>query len=428
MRRLLPVPLLLVGVLVAGCTADSDGRRVRPVSYAPARPAAVTLDTLGKEKGVVTVGVVVTGTGARSEGGEHLGPAAGARLAQFRLGGPQRLVLQVEDDRGTDEGAAAAVDRLLRARVAGIVYASSGPHLDAAVQHAAAAGTAVLLPYETRTRVRGPGVWRTGPSGKQVASTLQALLASRDEKAPYVLTADPADELVQGVPAVRREALGVGDGLLTAAARAAAAVAAGKADAVVVSGSSVRQAEAVAGLQEHDATTPVELGPAALAPLFSARLGQLAGAGAATVSGQYFTAGLAATDASTAPGVTAFLAAVRLAAQDPGVLALRGRRTWSQDGGASADVRSHDAVLALAVAASRAGSTTPAAVRKALGGARLTADQGLAGAPLSFASTDAVADADVVALQASTRGPDLRGGVQETAPALQWFAVPRDAP
>ena len=74
--------------------------------------------------------------------------AEGTQVAAYRLDlGGQPVTLEVADDQGTEDGARAAVEQLVNARVSGIVAATTGDHVLPALADAAAADTAVLLPY-----------------------------------------------------------------------------------------------------------------------------------------------------------------------------------------------------------------------------------------------------------------------------------------
>jgi branched-chain amino acid transport system substrate-binding protein len=421
--------LATAALVLTACTSGStDDERPAEADFSPAAAPAVAVPLREELPGPVQVGVVVTGAGARGEGAEYAPLAAGARVAEFRLDTPEAdaVALTVVDDRGTSDGAIAATRQLVDAGVSGIVYASSGPHLDAALEVAAGARTAVLLPYEGRDEIAAATAWRTGPSDEQVTRQVRSLLAERGRRAPLVLTADGTGTGLAGLadPA-RRAELTAGDGLSGQVAAAAGALTAGSADAVVVAASADTAAETVAALQGLAPGLPVVLGPSALAPAFSARLTDLGSSGTATTAGQFLTVGPAATDSSTSEGVVRFLAAVRLAAQDGDLPALSGTDVFGASGAATADVRSHDAVLSLVAAASAAGSVEPAAVLDALQALEVGAEDGLAGPALDFGDAQALPDDGLSLLQATTRGIDR--GVAQEAPALSWFALPAGA-
>ena len=116
-------------------------------------------------------------------------------------------------------------------------------------------------------------------------------------------------------------------------------------------------------------------------------------------------AALEATDAGRA--MAAYFSGLQLAAGDPATKDLQGDRPFAEVA-PTADVSSHDAVVALVRAAVVAKSTDPAKVGEALPGLRLGTADGLAGPPLDFASTEAVADDAVVALASTPVSPGVR--------------------
>jgi ABC-type branched-subunit amino acid transport system substrate-binding protein len=415
--------LVLTAVAVSGCTS-SDGDEEATADFRPAAAPAVGVPLLRDGERELRIGVVVTESAARGEGTEFAAPAAGARVAEFRLDQEgDRVSLEVVDDRGTAEGSVAAVRQLVDAGVAGIVYASAGAHLDPGLEAAADAGTAVLLPYDTREDLAGETAWRTGPSDEQVADRIASVLAEQGQRAPVTLTEDgTGDEPTTPPASVRRVALTPGDALPGQVAAAAAALTEGGADGVVIDASAETSAEAVAALQGLAPALPVVLGPAALTPAFAARLADLGSAGGATTAGQFQTVGTAVADSSPAPAVAGFLAAVRLAAQDAGVPALVGRDSFAGAGAATADIRSHDAVMAIATAAAQAESAEPSAVLGALRGLTVDVEDGLAGPELDFGRSQALALEDVAVLQATNRAPGRGFGTDE--PALAWFVLP----
>ncbi|RBY94426.1 hypothetical protein DQ244_03685 [Blastococcus sp. TBT05-19] len=414
--------LAAAAVVTSDCTSDEAAPDEE--NFEPAPAPTVELPLLESLESPLKVGLVVTGSGPRGEGAEFAAPAAGARVAEFRLDGDaDRLQLEVVDDRGTPDGAVAATQQLLDAGVAGIVYASAGAHLDPALDLASGAGTAVLLPYDTRDGLAGDTAWRTGPSDSQVADVVGAMLAGRGQRSPVAFTGEGTGSGLAALAAGdRRVTVAAGDALAGQVATAAQPLTDGGADSALVSASAETSAETVAALQGRAPSAPVVLGPSALAPAFAARLSDLGSAGGATTAGQFFTVGPAATDSSTDEGVVRFLDAVRLAAQDADLQSLSGTDAFGRLGAATADVRSHDAVVALAAAAAGAGSTEPAAVLEALGGLELGVDDGLAGPRLAFADRQALPDDGVAVLQATTRGAER--GVEQDAPALSWFVLP----
>ena len=148
----------------------------------PAKPSPVALDA-AEAPDDLAIGVVVSLTG---EGSDWSEPAEGARVATYRYGlGERAVVLRPVDDKGTTKGATAAVGKLLDQGVSGIVMATEGDHVRAAVTKAAAAGVPVLLPYETDAAGLPDGAWLTGPDRGQVVSALAKALAAATSAAPW---------------------------------------------------------------------------------------------------------------------------------------------------------------------------------------------------------------------------------------------------
>jgi len=192
----------------------------------------------------------------------------------------------------------------------------------------------------------------------------------------------------------------------------------------VVSGPPQLQAAVVAALQGTSADVPILLTPQALSPAFPAALTTAGG----SLSPQLLSVGLndgdttalEATDAGRA--LAAYFSGLQLAATDPTTKDLAGDRAFAEVAGA-ADVSSHDAVVAFVRAAVVAKSTEPAKVAEALPGLRLGTVDGIAGPPLDFASTEAVADEAVVPLASTAVSPGVRPASE--APALYWFESTR---
>lgn len=411
----------LAALALTGCASGTT--HPAPVGH-PAPAPAVALDIAARLPQPVRVGVIVTGNRVVGNGSQDLPLSAGSEVAAFRLSsaGKQSVTLDVVDDHGSVAGARRAVSRLLADHVAGIVDASEGSHVDGAVRQAAAAGTAVLLPYATDDSLARNGqIWLTGPSGDQLAATIRHRLRSRGASRPLVVAAADAPAAVRrlGATSLRLGAVGGAAGLAAALGRLNTSY-----DSVVVWGTPEAEAAVLARLEQRQVGVPVVLGPAALTSNFAAALGNQVRTGFAVVSTNFQTVGENATDATNTPAMAGFLDALRLAAVDPAVQArLRGtpylgsRLSW-------ADTRAHDAVVAIATAAAKAHSTQPAAVLAALRGLSLTAADGVAGAPLDFAHPTAAAPSEVVMLQATNHDLGQRDGLPSAAPALQWYALP----
>ena len=413
--------VLAAGLLVAGLAACGDGESPAPK---PAHADAVALSAEVPDD--LSIGVVVSLASAPGQGVEWRDAAEGARVAaqRFQLGGAD-VTLVGANDKGTAQGATAAVKSLIGAGVAGIVLASSGTHLQAAVQEAAALGTPVLLPYVEDTTALPPHAWLTGPDGTVADGRLLQALRQRGARRPFLVDAGggPIDALVPSGTATFRA--GGDPSVLVKTLRQRQTSTNTAFDAVVVSGPAALQATVVQAMQGARIGVPFFLTPQALSPTFPAALAKANG----SLSDEFITAGLDVGDAgalASSPAgrsLAAYFSALRMTAADPEVQDLLGDRPFTAVVGA-ADVRSHDAVVALVRASAAAGSTAPAEVATALSGLRLGSDAGTAGPALDFTSATAVGSDAVVALGATTASPGLRPGTGATPPALFWFPMP----
>ena len=197
-----------------------------------------------------------------------------------------------------------------------------------------------------------------------------------------------------------------------------------RADAIVISGRPHAQARLVAALQERSVSVPILLAPTAVSPGFEVELAARGG----VVSERLATVGAGARDASAlgsdsqSRAMSAYLQALRQLADDPEALDLTGEQPFG-DVAAWADARSHDAVLALALAADRAGSA--ARVADALPGLTLGAPDGIAAGVLDFGTPDADG-AEVCVLYATGQSLGLRPPPAEGA-RISWFAGPESS-
>lgn len=417
---LLGVLLLTVGV--GGCSGSGSDE---VASSEPATPAAVALAPSDAPRDI-SIGVVVSLGSDPGQGSQWSAAAEAAEVAAYRFGmGDVDVRIVPENDGGTSTGATKAVDTLVDDGVSGIVLATAGSHLTAALDAASEAGVPALLPYDTSIADLPQQTWRTGPSREQVASALADGLESSGATSPFLVDAgggglpglspaaaapfgpggDPA-RLARRVDRERRGAAGV--------------------DSVVVSGPVELQARVVTALQARDVDLPVFLTGDALSPAFGPALAEAGGSLAAplTSAGVVTDDVVALEQGERGSAVSAYLAGVRAAAQDAEVTDFFDDRPFG-DVARTVDARSHDAVVALVAAATEAGSPDPADVAEALGSMTLDHGDGLAGPALDFRQSQAVAAPSVVPLQATTQDPGLRPvtGTTQT-PRLYWFQLP----
>ncbi len=377
-------------------------------TFPAASPASVALHA--KLSRPVHVGLIVSAHAPSAEGRGDAPLASGARVAQVRfVQGGTPVVLDIEDDHGTAAGARLAVESLTQMRVVGIVYASEGEHIAAGLQAARQAHIAVLLPYAgALPDGSAGGAWLTGPSQAQIVHALVNRLGQERLTGAPVLSLGPLP--TDALPL----ALGGRAHRLSSAAAVKPTDVPTAAKAVVVWAPAAESAAVVERLQAVKVNLPVVLSAAALSTDFAATLARDQSAtGAATNAGRYLTAGLpTALDGARTAG---FSAALRLAGNDPHVQAVTGSATFGTLGMETADGRSHDAVVALVVAAARATRPTAASVLALLPRLHLGPNDGLVGPPLSFTAPESVDPGDVAALQSGVSGDGRQ---------LVWFALP----
>ena len=141
----------LAALTLVGTTACSggDGEETEP-----AEPAPVALSPDGVPDDL-SIGVLVSLSSPDDQGSQWREAAEGAQVAAYRYGlADVDVTLVPADDRGTEQGAEAAVSRLVDKGVSGIVVATEGDHLDQALQAAAEADVPVLTLFSYTTLFR----------------------------------------------------------------------------------------------------------------------------------------------------------------------------------------------------------------------------------------------------------------------------------
>ncbi len=414
------IAALAVGGVVLGAALSACSEEAEPAPQAsPVEQPPVELTVEEPTADPVTIGVIATLSSAPGQGADVLEPAEGAQVAAYRLElGGQSVTLEVADDQGTEAGARAAVEELVNSRVSGIVAATTGDHVLPALEDAAAADTAVLLPYLRSDATLPSGAYLTGPTAPAVDRALSDAMAADDLTAPFLVTAD-------GVPAPDLETAGraeYADGNTDAVLRALArAVKQDGVDSAVIAASAPSQAQLVSRLQGSLTDLPLVLTPEALSPDFAEQLQDAEG----TIAAQFVTAGVDASDATTltngeqADAVASFFSALRMMSGSER-LDLFDSVPYAEVA-TGADTASHDAVIALVTAAVEAGSTAPADVAGALEGLQVDASDGLAGPTLDFTATEALPADAVVELNATSQDPGVRPS--DGTGSLFWFAV-----
>ncbi|MFT4011322.1 MAG: hypothetical protein QM655_14905 [Nocardioidaceae bacterium] len=429
MRRLLAVSVAaaLPLVALAACGSDAGTPVAAPQLGADVPAAAKAVKAAAESE--IKIGVIYT-PGTSLPGSESTGLGEGAAVAAYRLSkAGHKVSIVAASDFGTADGTTSAVEELAASGVVGIVDVSTGEHVGTAVAAASAADLALLLPYDDGTSLAnasGTGVWLTGPSVTQQAATLAA---QAEENAGTV-------QIVSTAP-VPAEVLGAFPGALAPVVYDASAQEslpfASKIDqvgSVVVwdgpeaSALIVAQAERAS---RSGGTVPILLSAAAQTPAFATHLQELAETtededrGTATLDVPLTSVGGTMDDFSRSEAIRSFLLAVQVLIADAESTSLSGDVSFAEGGGANADPRSYDAVVALVNAVAAAGSDAPAEVRDALGTLTLDESDGIVGHGLDFtAGLSAVPDDDVVAVQSTSQATGLRPAGSSP---LTWYST-----
>ena len=439
--------LIVVGIAVVAAAAIALTVTLnRPKEASRPDPVAATVPVALKAEGLpkdFSIGVVLTLGQSGEPGSEYNRAAQGAIVAAQRFAqGGAAVALLAQNDRGTEDGARAAVLALAEQGASGVVVATTGPQARAAAKTAEELGLPAILPYAEPSDP-AQATWTTGPSDASVQAALRTALNGKNRVLlvgdgggtpasvgiSQTLNLDGFDD-VTGL--AQEAAIRTGDQLRPPAADAPAGAestrVAEPADAVVVSAATPqRLARLVQALQSRDVSVPVVIPAGATAPAFASTLAELDGA----ASGQLVSVAPAGGDATALQqdaqgrGMSAFLSAVRLASGDPEVRNLTDDAPFSADAWA-ADSRSHDAVVALVRAAALAESGEPSKVGAALRTMSFGPGEGLAGPALDF-SRSAALTAEATPVYASPQDLGLRPP-DEDAPRLVWVPAPAPAP
>lgn len=411
--RLLAGGALAASLALAACSQAEPSPTASPVAHTPLAPQ---LSYTPPAEQAAKIGVLVGPV--QGDGSEFRPLAEGARIAAYRLqlgGSPVELVVELDD--GTAAGAKAAMERLVQARVSGVLVTGRGDYLADALQSAYQADTAALLLYSPQ---ESPHAWTLAPTAGMVSSRMEAALRELKASRPFVVT---APKYLLNIDGAQRAELG---DVQTVARQIKTAVDKREVDAVAIAAPARQQAELVAAIQGQLGASqlPLLLSPEATTPLF----GDLIVNSGAT-SGRLVAIGPDAGDAvALRPSVAgesaaAFFTSLRLAAGDEACQNLYRDDSCAQTS-LWADATSHDGVVVLARAVEKAGSSDPQAVKTALGTLKLGPTDGLVGPELDLRRGNALADGQLTSLYASTSDPGMRPLTVDGEPplALFWFA------
>lgn len=440
-NRLLALIIAGVAVVVAVAIALTVSLN-RPAEAGRPDPVAATVPVALKAEGLpkdFSLGVVLTLGQTGEPGSEYNRAAQGAVVAAQRFAqGGAAVALSAQNDRGTEDGARAAVRALAEQGASGVVVATTGPQARAAAKTAEELGLPAILPY-AEPADPAQATWTTASSGASVEEALRTALNGKNRvllvgdggEVPtsvgisQTLNLDGFEEVMD---LAQEAAIRTGDQMRPPAKDAPAGAEPTKvaepADAVIVSAATPqRLARLVQALQSRNVSVPLVLPENATSPAFASTLFEFDGA----ASGQLVSIAPAGTDATALQqdaqgrGMSAFLSAVRLAAGDPDIKNLTNDAPFSADAWA-ADSRSHDAVVALVRASALAESGDPTKVGAALRTMSFGPGEGLAGPALDF-SRSAALTAQATPVYASPQDLGLRP-LDEDAPRLLWVPAP----
>lgn len=413
---------VIIAISVIGITGWAITRPGPPDAIE--QSSSIALRTNG-HAGTVTIGVIITLSSEPGEGAEWQDAAEGAQVAEYRfqLGGTD-VQLITADDQGTPEGAHSAVHELASQGAAGIVLATSGRHLSGAVEAANKLNIAAVLPYTSDMSLASGTARTTGASDEQIGSALSTALSG----ANALLHINAGADIPSGMTAHSTITFEAGGDPAPITAEIAGQLSGEQpADAILITGSALAQAQMVQAVQAVGASVPIALTPEALGPLFPAHLRELGGTlstSLMTVGADHFGDAVALRSDAHGRAMSAYLTAVRSLAANEGTRTLFEDRSFSETA-PTADAASHDAVVALVRAVERAGpnATTPE-VSAALATLTLGPGAGLAGPELDFTTPAALAQASIVPLHSASQELGLRPPPNDPeAPApLLWFA------
>jgi hypothetical protein len=402
----------IIGVLVAGCTSNKTST---PPSETPtsqtATPVALSL-TVDQP---ITIGVLVGST--HGDGSEYRDTAEGARVATYRFAMEEHDVsLKVALEDGTSESVTAGLAKLTDSGVSGIVVATAGAHVRQALT-ASDIEPPIIAVYDT-LNTAPQGVWWTGPSRSAITNAMSVALDDTHSTKPYLVAASQAITPDLSL-ALSSELTSNSSGDI--ATDVVTKLESGQADSVIVAAPASSQAEFVTAFQEKlgGRQVPMLLTPQALTPSFATNLGD-----SGLLSNSLIAVGTNAVDASAlttgadADRASAFFTALRLAANDPNCRNIYSDASFTK-AAQTADIASHDAVVALVRAVEAAKSTTPADVKQSLASLNLGPSAGISGPPLNFTQPDALDGHSVVPMRPARTNLGLRPAT--TTATITWF-------
>lgn len=404
--------LLIVGLVVAAIVKHQG--QEKDAAVAVTVPVELTASEQARSS---SIGLILTVGNEGAQGSEWNQAAAGAQVAieRFNRSGAN-LTLITEDDRGTSAGAARAVEVLAQQNVSGIVIASRGNHVEEAVKAAEERGIPVILPY---TDAVG-GAWSLTPSPSDITSLLESHYSGTSRVVRIDQESFPGPE----VRAEETVTVNSSSDLDKTAQDIARRISDGKAGAAIfINADSYTQARLTRALQEAGTQASIVLGNEATSPAFSetfTRDNPSTVINAMTVG---FNTGDSVALQADGQGrsMSAYLQMVKMLGDSPDAHGPLGEQPFS-DVAASADARSHDAVVALVRATEKAPSAKPKDIKKELGTLTLSPSDGITAAGLDFSQPHAVAGSPAL-LSATLEDVTIRTSPRDESAHIVWFAA-----
>jgi len=172
-----------ITVVLAAAIALTTVALSRPKEASRPDPVAATVPVALKAEGLpndFSIGVVLTLGQSGEPGSEYNRAAQGAIVAAQRFAkGGAAVALVAQNDRGTEDGARAAVHALAEQGAAGVVVATTGAPAQAAAKAAEELGLPAILPYAEPSDP-AQATWTTRPTGASVAAALRTALNGKN--------------------------------------------------------------------------------------------------------------------------------------------------------------------------------------------------------------------------------------------------------
>lgn len=404
--------LLIVGLVVAAIVKHQG--QEKDAAVAVTVPVELSASEQARSS---SIGLILTVGNEGAQGSEWNQAAAGAQVAieRFNRSGTN-LTLITEDDRGTSAGAARAVEVLAQQNVSGVVIASRGNHVEEAVKAAEERGIPVILPYADAVG----GAWSLAPSPSDVTS----LLESHYSGTSRVVRIDQEGFPGPDVRAEETVTVNSSSDLNKTAQDLASSIA--KEDtstAIFINADSYLQARLTRALQEAGAQASIVLGNEATSPAFSETFTRDNPSTVINATTVGFNTGDSVALQANGQGrsMSAYLQMVKMLGDSPDAHGPVGEQPFS-DVAASADARSHDAVVALVRATEKAPSAKPEDVKKELGTLTLSPSDGITAAGLDFSQPHAVAGSPAL-LSATLGDVTIRTSNEDESAHIVWFAA-----